>query len=115
MDQRRSIPSISLIVFIVVQDRQLISLVDMFGRKWTQIGILLDRSEAQCAMRYNLQLDPRLKFKLWTIDEDQRLLSLRNELGYSFAMISAVLSRTGPSCRYRYAKLSRTLEIKNSR
>lgn len=91
------------------------SLVKIFGRKWTQIGVLLDRSEAQCAMRYNLQLDPRLKFKLWTFDEEERLLSLRNDLGYSFAMISGVLDRTGPSCRYRYAKLSkyRTLSEKD--
>ena len=70
---------------------------------WARIGAAIGRTGAQCRVRYHLSLDPRLKWRLWTVIEDDQLLSLRNERGYNWAMISAVLDRSANSCRYRYA------------
>ena len=74
---------------------------------WSKIGDLLNRSGAQCSLRYRVSLDPRLKWKLWTSEEDQRLVVLRDEMGYNWVMISAVLDRASSSCRYRYLNLKK--------
>jgi hypothetical protein len=71
---------------------------------WALVGAQLGRSAGQCALRFRLSLDPRLKWRLWEPDEDDRLRYLRETLGYNWVMISAALDRSSASCRYRYLK-----------
>lgn len=75
---------------------------------WSKIGAELNRSAAQCALRWRLTLDPRLKWRPWSPDEDERLVFLREQRGYNWVMISASINRASSSCRYRYFKIKST-------
>ena len=67
------------------------------------------RSRAQCALRWRVSVDPRLKWRLWAADEDLRLRFLREHMGYNWAMISASLDRSSYACRHRYAVLTKSV------
>lgn len=91
------------------EDARLIEFVEQHGDAasgWSKIGDEINRSAAQCALRWRVTLDPRLKWRPWSSDEDDRLCFLREERGYNWVMISASLNRASASCRYRYVKLN---------
>lgn len=91
------------------EDARLIEFVEQHGDAasgWSRIGDELNRSAAQCALRWRVTLDPRLKWRPWSAEEDERLRFLREERGYTWVMISASLDRASSSCRYRYSKLT---------
>jgi len=90
------------------EDARLIEFVEQHGdvaSGWSKIGDEINRSAAQCALRWRVTLDPRLKWRPWSADEDERLCFLREERGYNWVMISASLNRASSSCRYRFVKL----------
>lgn len=71
------------------EDAQLLELIDMHGKKWTEVGKMINgRTGKQVRDRFVNVLMPNIKKKNWTIAEDQLIIDLFAEFGPKWTKIA---------------------------